>query len=314
MVPLILILLLLGFGSFLIHKSILVYNKKESAKREEKLEFAHNEAVVIIKSNIKSYSTLVSALKAFINNSKQFPTERKFVKFTTDLLKNSDFNNHIIVSYIDTNQIFRYSTTSESSIGSGLIGIDVKKFRSKDEIDILNAFMKEDKISLFPPINLVEGWAALPFNFSARNSENKIFGYIAPLVDLKYLLQGIYTTKNKNEVKHRFAINDSIDFNREEIYDGSKKYSTNKDPEYYKNFYGNDKFIYTYIDLYGQKLKVGTAFKEIEKDNSIIHKLTTIWYILLIFTILALVFQFYRFQKTEKELKKMKKRFKRHIN
>ncbi|MFK7750123.1 MAG: hypothetical protein AB8B65_17150 [Kordia sp.] len=153
--------------------------------------------------------------------------------------------------------------------------------------------MKSNTIHLFTPINLREGWAGFPFNFSAKTSSNEIIGYITPILDVKYLLDYFYEGTDHNMYVHKFLVNDSLDLTREAFYNESEIFNTNRDAEYYKNFAINeDAFIYSTIQLFGLKLKIGSAFKNPPSINKNISIIAYGCYAMMVFLIFVILNQF----------------------
>ena len=287
-----LFIIIIGIG-IAVEKGIIDENNKAVEREiQEQLIKDHHQTVIRIESGINVYATLVSSIRAYLQNSSDFPTQNQLQSYLKDLIRDLDFKDSIIVSWVDTNEVFRYSVTPYVVDPAKLAGTSVKKLRPKKMVDKLDALMHKDSITLFDPINLFEGFAAFPFDFSARDSKGKILGYIAPVIDVKYLLNHAYKGNNDTTFLHRFAFNDSIDISRERIYDGTKYYGKSEDKEYYGNYnVSKTDFIYSELHFYGLKLKVGTMYKKKPEIKHTFQRLVLTWYITLTIVGLYLIFQ-----------------------
>jgi len=296
--------IVLAIGAFLLHNLLSNYNDLEKQKTTVRLNKAHNDAIISAKAGIEVYATLVSSLKSYTKNSQQFPSEKNLQKYLNDLLKEIKFNDSILVNYIDTDHVFKYVITPSEIDPQNLKGISVKSFRPQKRINELDSLMQYTNIRLFTPINLREGWAGFPFNFSARNDENEVIGYITPILNVKYLLDYFYANNNQDTYAHKFLVNDSIDLTREAFYNGSKIYNTNRDLEYYKKFnIDESNFIYSTIELFGLKLKVGSAFKNEPKINQGFNWFAYIWYAIISLLVFMVLNQYKKNSFLNKSLK-----------
>jgi len=283
----------LAISGFLLHNLLNNYEAFEQQKIDAQLSKAHSDAIINAKAGIEVYASLVSSLKSYTKNSEKFPTEIQLQNYLNDFLKETEFNDSILVNYIDTTHVFRYVVTPKQIDPTNLKGFSVKSVKPKERINELNKLMQSNTIHLFTPINLREGWAGFPFNFSARNSDDEVVGYITPILDVKYLLDSFYEGENKDTYVHKFLINDSLDLTREAFYNGSKIFNTAKDSEYYKRFNAKEEdFIYSTIQLFGLKLKVGSAYKNPPIINRNIILIAYVCYVLLSFLIFIILRQF----------------------
>ncbi|WP_420573745.1 sensor histidine kinase [Kordia sp.] len=287
------IVIILSISGFLLHNLVSSYEYAEQQKIDAQLSKAHNDAITNAKAGIEVYASLVSSLKSYAKNSTEFPSEVQMQHFLKDFLKETQFNDSILVNYIDIEHVFKYVITPNEIDPNNLKGLSVKSISSKKRIDELNALMQSQNIKLFTPINLREGWAGFPFNFSARNNKNEIVGYMTPILNVKYLLDFFYEGNDSDMYVHKFLVNDSIDLTREAFYNGSEIFNTSRDAEYYKKFNINEEnFIYTTIQLFGLKLKVGSTFKKPQTINKNISKFAYIWYGIIAFLIFVILNQY----------------------
>jgi len=295
------ILLLIG----VVFIQLLLNNQQDSENERLKVELikSHEEVVLRIETGINVYATLVSSIRSYMKNSVDFPTELELQSYLRDLVDKIDFNDSIIVSYVDTAHYFKYVITPYQFDPANLKGSNVKSFRSNEEIRALNELMKSDDILLYPPINIQEGWAAFPFDFAAKNSKGEVLGYVAPVLSVKSLLSYPYKTKNDRLFVHRFSDNRGVDFSREVVYDGTEIYNKKRDDFYYKNFdVSEDKFVYSNIDFYGLNLIVGTAYKVDVSPDKRFALMTYLWYFFSCLFVYLVVYQYYRNNKLSKEV------------
>lgn len=263
----------------MLHTLLSYYEASEKKQYAARLNKVHSESVVRIEVGINVYSTVVSSIRAFIKNSEKFPTELQLQHFLSDLVSEVNFKDSMVVSWVDTSHVFRYVVTPSRIDPYHLKGINVQELRPQSEMIKLKKMMRRDSIMLFEPINLKEGWAAFPFNFSARDVNGTLQGYVAPVLNVKYLLDYTYRGGYDSLFVHSFTVNDTIDLTREAVYDGTRIYNNKRDGEYYKNF-DLDKagFIYTDLGFYGLKLRVGSAYKHAPKPPREIVLITYTWY------------------------------------
>lgn len=298
-----LLLFLLLIGAVILQSINSSRYDSEIQKQEKELIKMHEESVLNIQARIDVYSMVVSSIRAYTKNAIEFPTEEQLQDYVSDLIRDTNFKDSMVVSWVDTNQVFRYVVTPYEIDPHGLKGTRIRDLRSDFEVDRLNRLMLEEDITLFKPINLVEGWAGFPFNFSARNSKGEILGYIAPVLNVKYLLNSSYNRQDSLFI-HQFTLENNVDFTREVVYDGTTIYNNNRDPEFYKNFVDSEtQFIYSTLDFYGLELKIGTAFKEKPSLNHGLTVITYLWYAILCFFSFITISQFFKNNRLNKRIK-----------
>ena len=272
----------LTIGAIVLEILLNSFYESEQQTQKDRLAKVQSDAVLRVEAGIKIYSAVISSIRAHIENSEDFPSEVQLQNFLHDLVKDIDFKDSIVVSWVDTNHYFKYLITPTQIDPFHLKGINVASFRPAFEIKQLDELMRRNDIRLFAPINLKEGWAGFPFNFSAKNKKGDLLGYIAPVLNVKYLLDYMYKSGDDSLFVHRFSYNNTVDFDREVVYDNTITYNKKTDPESYKNFKLQDKdFIYTELNFFGLKLKIGSGYKHHVKPNNSLAVVTYIWFILL---------------------------------
>lgn len=279
------------------------HHKSMEIEQKDRLLKVHSDAMIRAKAGIDVYAALVSSMRSYIKNSPEFPSELQMQSFLKDLIKDLEFNDSIVVSYLDINHEFKYVFSPKKIDEAKLKGKKAIDFRPKEEIEKLNALMLKDEITMFKPINLQEGWAGFPFNFGVQDNNGNSLGYLAPIINVKYLLDYFYSSEYDDFV-HFFKINNEFDISREVVYDGTKIYNTKKDDQYYKTFKVEpDQYVSSNLDVFGLNLKVGSAYKVQPIAESYLALVVYLWYAgLILFTLLTLI-QFFRNNRLNKKLK-----------
>ncbi len=268
--------------AFFVNLSIYNNLKKE---QEIKLESVHNEAVDKVKNALNNFASLIASMKAFVENRGEFPDEPALKKFIFDVLKQIEYNDSLVISYVDTNHVFRYSFTRTQSDPAKLVGSSVTNLRDTAHINRLNRAMNDSVLHLYHPMNLREGWPGLPAVFGVYES-GKPIGYIAPILDFRTLISQVYqNSETVDKFAFKFKVLDGAEFDRTTVFDKRKTYTTEVDEENYKNFnIQEDQFLYTTIEKYGLKIEIGTAYKKTPKKY--IKVSLIIWGSYLIFSFL----------------------------
>ena len=291
-------------GVFLLQIILNRHQDSITKSQETALINMHEETVLRTKTSITVYVTMVSAIRAFFENANEFPAEKQLQMFVGDLISEIGFKDSIVVSWLDTNQVFRYVVTPYEIDPFGLKGLVLENIRTNNQIQILKQLMYTDSVKLLNPINLVEGWAAFPFNFSVKNSNHDRIGYIACVLDVKYLLRNPKKEQQNYPFFNTFIIGDTINITSEAVFDGSKIYNTSRDPDSYKNYIKQDtRFIYSTLNFHGLTLKIGTAYKEEPKTSHTLALLMYTWYALLCLFIAMSFNQFIRNSILSKRIK-----------
>ncbi|AUC76712.1 sensor histidine kinase [Olleya sp. Bg11-27] len=288
-----LVFIFLIVGAVLLQNLLNSNNALEQQKIEQKLKEEHTNALNSAKAGIQVYASLVSSIKSYTKNGAEFPNEYQLQKYLKDLLEDIDFNDSILISHVGTDHVFKYVITPNQIDPKNLKGVSSKTFISKQKIEELDRLMQSTDIKLFSPINLREGWAGFPFDFSARNNKNEILGYVAPVINVKYLLDYFYKKNDASTYVHKFVVNDSIDLTREVVYNNTRIYNEARDLEYYKGFdVKENDYIYSTIELFGLKLKIGSAYKVKPLVGKRSSNLAYFWYTLISILVFITLYQF----------------------
>ncbi|KAA3619132.1 MAG: sensor histidine kinase [Flavobacterium sp.] len=253
----------------------------EVQKNKLKLEQAHQRSVSQFTTAIHEFAALVAGMKVFMNESEELPSADLLHRFVQKQLEAIQSNDSIAVSYLDSTHTFKYSFTRHKMDPNNLVGRKVAAIRAEDKIQALNHLMQTDSLLLFPPMNLVEGWVGIPLNFRVRR-DGRTMGYVAPILQFKTLMQGMYTDQTKKDFAFRFRWENEYEFDREQVYNDTKVYNTNKDPEYYRNYNIRDSdFLSSDLNLYGSNIQISTAFKNSTVERNLVIYILLIGHLLL---------------------------------
>ncbi|MFY0630878.1 MAG: HAMP domain-containing histidine kinase [Flavobacteriaceae bacterium] len=267
------------FAIYFFHTKIVDNDK---AVRDQQLQDTHKRIIERFDASIEKFAALMSGIHSKFSED-DIPTQIELQTFLQNQLKDINFSDSIVVSYLDVNHKFIYNFDRFSIDKYGLVGKKVIDFRDSLEIRRLDNVLNSDEMRLFPPINLIEGWIGIPLNFRVKNN-NKPIGYIASIINFKNLIEPIYQVESSSKFAFMFSVKDGATFDREMVYDKFKVYHNRTDKEYYKNFdIPENDFTYSNISKYGLTFKLGTAYKEKYVINNSLSYMFACWSILVIF-------------------------------
>lgn len=288
-----LIIALLG-GLVIFNRLLDQQQQNAYQKIQQNLDRAHEETVMRFNSGAKIYGTIVSSMASFLESSKEFPTELEFQSFVKSVLDDIDFKDSVAVSWVDTNQIFQYSFTPYMIDPANLKGLDVKTLRPKEEIERLEALMKTKGIELFDPIVLREGWTGFPFNFPIYDKQNRNIGYVAPIIDVHYLME--YVNKSDDLFNYKIVTGNGIVVTQDTLFKQTEPIEATT-----ANSQISEKS--TTLNIFGLDVTIHTAYKEVPKVKTGWLWLVYGWYFLVIVTIVITVLQFYQNGELNRKLK-----------
>ena len=292
---------------FIVSSFIIVYTfhynleNNEKNSRNQELEATHKRVLERFDASLDRFASIMSGVRSKILEE-NFPTQQELHTFLINELDALNFKDSLIVSYLDKNHKFIYSFDTKKINPSNLIGKTVHEFRNSTEVTRLNNLLQSNKLKLFPPINLYEGWVGIPLNFSViRNNESA--GYIASIVNFKNILEPIYKVESQ-KFFFKFSVKNWASFDREVVHDNSKVYHDRKDPEYYGNFnIDKENFIETEYEKFGLKFIIATAYKEKFVTDPSLAWMFAFW---IFFLILAWGSSIYNAKKTDEINKKLR--------
>lgn len=294
----IVILLALLIGTLVLINLIKAEYSAQEKGFQAQLQSSHEDAIIRAETAINSYATIVSSIRAYVKSSASIPSELEIQAYLNDIIDEINYRDSIVVSLLDSNHEFIFVVTPHLIDPQLLVGSNLSQYRSQDELNELTAMMKINRLKMLKPINLVEGWAALPFVFPVER-DGQTMGYIAANVSLKHLLKAI--EKDGLEEKQficQLLVKDSIALSQDAVFDGSTIYNTKQElPLYQQLGISNDQFIRTALDYYGLQFHLGTAYKSAPPLNHDWTYITSIWYLTLCLVIALVLIQYTRIRR-----------------
>ncbi|NNF20454.1 MAG: hypothetical protein HKN67_00815 [Saprospiraceae bacterium] len=260
------------------------FEKQRLDNRKAYLDQALLRTTLEFEKGIEEYAVLVSGLRSYIIEIGRIPTPEEIQNYLKNQLEFVEYGHSVIINYIDKNHRFIYSVSEESLTPNELVGVDVSEIRDKAVLERLESFIKQDRIMTFPILNLVEGFAGFPINFTVK--ENGVMkGYIACIINIKNILEPIYDFDIRDEFRYRFYFDNDIEFDRERVQDGSKVYHNRNDTlRPLQNF---ENFIYNQTEILGLEYKIGINYKEADKVLSFVRYVRTSAVIIMAFILFS---------------------------
>lgn len=253
-----------GFITFYFNQQLQDY---EFNKRKDELSNAHEVVVGKFSESLSRFAYLMSGMKSHLHYTESFPTQEELQDFLIYQTKELNFNDSLIVSFLNPNHEFIYSFTKNQLDPGGLIGTSVRSFRNDAEIERLDSLLQKDRMKLFPPINLVEGWVGIPLNFPVFRDGESV-GYVASILNFRNIIEPIYNLGYSEVFAFRFSAGEDVFFDREQVHDNSKIYHDRIDPKYFENYeIDPDQFISSKVTAYGLTFNIGTAYISDQTPN-----------------------------------------------
>ncbi len=276
------LLLLLVVGAFALYFIDRAINQQEIDERALRLQSTHERAKVELIDAVSNFATLVSGFRTYIRQTDRLPTALELQDFIDYQLSNLNYEDSIIVSYIDTTHTFVYCFSRNQMDPAGMVGTSLESIRDDNYIQRIDSILKEDHLYMTDPVNLKEGWVGAPLNFVVKK-EGKVLGYMAPIISLKVILDRIYRSEDSEFFAFKFATTRGFDFDRERVYDGSTVYNDKLDPQYYENFnLDPQSFISSSFTILGLNLTLATAHKLSYQKSESLTYLGYAWFMLLL--------------------------------
>ena len=260
------------------------FEERQIEQERVRLENQLTKTVIEFEKGIEKFASIVAGLRSHLKDLNREPQVDDVQRFLTNQLEYINLQNTLVVSYLDTSQTFIFSCTKDDSDPNGLAGIQLSEIRDAEAIRRINILEETEGIFLFPPINLIEKYAGLPVNFR-QVVNNEVKGTVTPLVDVREIINPIYEKDLNNEFAYAFYFQDSVEFDREVVYDGFKIYNESRDS---LNLHlDRDQFLIDSVSLYGMDFSVGIAYKEGPRTSPIFAFLEFSAYVLLLLLILS---------------------------
>lgn len=279
---------------FLVSISTLIFLQKKitsnnKEKREERLKKTHADAVDQFDRSMEHFAALMAGMRSFINQSDQIPSQVRLQEFLKNQLNQLNFQDSLVVSFLNENHRFIYSFTKNEIDPSGLVGKTVDQLRDSAAINRLNRLLKVDVLRVFPPINLVEGWMGVPLNFRVVK-DGKVQGYIASLINLRGIITPIDLLADSKDFVLKFEVLGGSEFDRDQVFNGFKVYHDRIDSlsSRYVDIPA-EKWVSSNITLFGQDFKVSTAYRNQKMENQYLNVIFFFFYLIIVgFSILSI--------------------------
>lgn len=278
------------------------YRKKEIQERQHHLRAVNSTARFELEEALSNYSLLLSGVRSFIHNSDTFPSGEELQQYVQD--QSGELNNmkSFVISYLDTNHIFKYSFTTSKMNPTGLVGTSVRDLVGDSSIRNLDKVKESRAFYAVNPFNTVEGWVGIPLNFGIVKN-GKSLGYISAVTDFKPIIDRVYDAELQEEFVFNFKTSKGFDFDRERVYDGTKVYNPKGDLEYYKNFeIDSPEFVFSDASFYDVTLKIGLAYKQPYQPGRFVRVMLFLWYFTIVLFLVFVIFQVRYYRRVNKEL------------
>lgn len=291
---LLLIGLVFSVGAFAIFEFNKLLRANDVEKEELRMIDAQNKAVYRFESSIENFATFVAGLRSYIHMSERMPRVEELQEYINTQLDAISYNEDLVVSYIDTSQVFRYVFTRNQIDPAGLVGKSVYDLREAKEMPKLFRLLESDQLHLYDPMNVREGWIGIPVDFRVVR-DGHVVGYIAPILNLQIVLDNIYLDWDVDEYILNFSTEEGVDFDRQAFHNGSEVFNGNADTQFYRNFdVEKANFLYKTVELYGKKFNIGIARKNLPVINSSIIFLLLGWFVSMVGFAVVIVLQLSR--------------------
>tara|TARA_R110001632_G_scaffold50261_3_gene125437 strand:+ start:3680 stop:5317 length:1638 start_codon:yes stop_codon:yes gene_type:complete len=295
------------FAALAISSAFLVYwattriVTEEREARDLRLENTNRKAASELQDALNNYVTLISGIRAETKFSDEFPSQQDLFEFIKYQVSDLHIDDSFVVSFVDTNHVFRYSFTKDQINPDGMIGVQMSDIVGQKGIRNLKNMMVKDAYYAFDPFNLVEGRVGLPLGFGVIDSTRKCQGYFSIVTDFKPIINRVYNNTDLEEYVFKFSTSNGLIFDRDRVYDGNKINNKEVDPEYYANFdVEDDAFKTTVVPFYNKSFHIGTAYKKPYTSSSSLFITSSLWYIAILGFMLFIISQLYLYKRKNK--------------
>ncbi|MDW3196764.1 MAG: HAMP domain-containing sensor histidine kinase [Cytophagales bacterium] len=278
-----------------------VLSKNLASAREYRIQKVQDNTVREFRRIIQQFGLFVASTRSFMNQG-NFPSQKDLFKYMKEASLGSELAGKYILSVMDSTHNFNYSFDHYRINPSDLVGRSLLDFTDSTALIKYRQVMMDDQLHLFKPHNLVEGKVGISINFRLLNGGLPV-GYVIPIIDFKSALDEVYNQPFVEDFVFHFCTGTGIDFDREQVYDGSKVYHDRVDPLYYANFpLEQDDFVYSDFNIYGFDFRIGTAYKHQTPFNWIPF-VSGVWFMILVILTIYINHQSALLETTNDELK-----------
>ncbi|MFT5750513.1 MAG: two-component system sensor histidine kinase/response regulator [Flavobacteriales bacterium] len=288
-------------SAFLVYWSTSRIVAEEQEARFLRLENINRHAASELQDALNNYVTLISGLRAKTKFSNDFPSQQELFQFIKYQISDLNIDDSFVVSFVDTNHVFRYSFTKDQINPDGMVGAQMEDFVGQRGIKNLNSMMAKDAFHTFDPFNLVEGRVGLPLGFGVLDGRGKSLGYFSVVTDFKPIIDRVYDNTTLEEYVFKFSSSDRLIFDRERVYDGMKINNKKVDPEFYANFDIEDtEFRTTVVPFYNRNFHIGTAYKKPYVYSASLFVTSALFYLAILGFMLFVISQLYLYKRKNK--------------
>ena len=278
-------------------------NMKQSGfeSRETQQRIESQLVISSFEKELDKFAMMVLGIRKQIQAIDHTPDPNELQSFLHAQLEGMNFQDSLVISFLDTNHIFQYSVTSTTIYANELAGESVTNIRDSVEVNRLNKLMNTDDLLLFPPLDLIEGWIGIPLCFRLQK-KGETLGYFAPIIDFESMIDEVYQQSTFKNFVYKFSYNNEFLFDRNAIYDGNDL----SDPAFYqdKNNLSDSDFLENSFSSSGIRFYIGVAHKEAFQLSYNQRLLLSSWYFIIIIIFSGIWFFSYWQKKKKLELKK----------
>ena len=275
--------------------------QQEENAHAQRLERVNREAATVLKESLDAYATLLTGIKTYIELQNTIPEKKSLQNFLEDQLEDLTIEPPFSVSYIDTNHIFQFDFTMQTTIPVDLEGASMEEIIGKTGVERMSSLMTKNEFYASNPTNLLEGRVGLPLGFGVLNDQGESMGYISSVTEFAPVVERVYSNIDKEEFVFKFQSANGNYFDRTRSYNQQKVYAARQDPEYFKNFNISEQdFVSSVIPFYNKEFTVSTAYKNPIKNGLTLFVTSFIWYLAILGFMLFLISQYYIYEKKNK--------------
>ncbi|MGK0251399.1 MAG: two-component system sensor histidine kinase/response regulator, partial [Gammaproteobacteria bacterium] len=115
-------------SAFLVYWSTSRIVAEEQEARFLRLENINRHAASELQDALNNYVTLISGLRAKTKFSNDFPSQQELFQFIKYQISDLNIDDSFVVSFVDTNHVFRYSFTKDQINPDGMVGAQMEDF------------------------------------------------------------------------------------------------------------------------------------------------------------------------------------------
>lgn len=306
---LIIFLVLALFTALIVYWTSMHLISQEKATRSLKLERANQVAATELKEALNAHAVLLSGIKAYININDSIPKDTDLKGFLSNQLKDLTIDPPFSVTRVDTNHVIVDDLVFKDVKKIFLKGTPMNAIIGAAAVKRMDSVMRRDNFYASNPTNLLEGEVGLPIVFGLLDDNGNSQGYITSVALFAPIVERAYQTIDKESYVLSFKSKNGNFFDRTRSYNTQKIYTTEKDPEYFKNFdVSPEQYVYSKVYFYNNTFTIGTAFKEPYKYSLWKFLSPILWYVALLGFILFLITRFYIYQRENKIIAAQRRR------